>query len=163
MKRRYKNRTVGHPLLSWDISGRSYHKSMALKDKMNDVRSLLKMAKVYGWRIDIKEELCAAYEALVVTNKEQEICWVNGGFLSMTGYSASFATGRTPTFLQGRNTSQEALQRIRTCVEKGIRFTETLTNYRKNGNAYACHLSIIPLRNSKAEIMHFLALEKEIK
>ena len=148
------------PLLSWDISNPAY----GLKTKkIEELQALVQLSELNGWQINLKEELTAGYEALVLTDLDQTILWVNQGFQSMTGYSPNYALGKKPSFLQGSNTCMKTKSRIGKKLKMGIRLTETLTNYRRNGEEYICQISIIPLLNSTQNITHFLALETQVR
>ncbi|WP_439487914.1 PAS domain-containing protein [Algoriphagus sp.] len=147
------------PLLSWDLS----NPASALKNnRAMEVAQLTQLAEKNRWQIDIKSELEVYYHAIVLTDIQQNIQWVNQGFQSMTGYPPEFAIGKKPSFLHGKNTSTEVKQRIRENLGLGRRFTETLINYRKNREEYRCLITIVPLANSADQITHFMALEREI-
>ena len=103
------------------------------------------------------------YEALVLTDHKQVIRWVDWGFAKMTGYPPTYAIGRYPKFLQGRNTSPETRNRIRKGLKGLESFTEVIVNQRKNREEYKCEITIFPLRNQQKQVTHFLALENEIK
>jgi hypothetical protein len=47
----------------------------------------------FKWDVNISREMSTSYEALVLTDSNQNILWINGGFEIMTEYSASFAGG----------------------------------------------------------------------
>lgn len=81
----------------------------------------------------------------------------------MTGYSESFARGRNPRFLQGKDTCSETKERIRLQLKEGKSFKESVINYRKNGSSYRCELEIFPLKNPLGDIKAYLAVEKEVK
>ncbi|PZX55340.1 PAS domain S-box-containing protein [Algoriphagus ratkowskyi] len=102
-----------------------------------------------------------SYKTLVLTDLQQTIFWVNAGFQRMTGYAADYAIGKKPTFLQGVSTSEKVKCRIRNKLNTGNRVSEIITNYKKNGLAYDCLITIIPLFDSHQVITHYLALERE--
>lgn len=151
-----------HPLMSWDMAGTVYWKSFEKGRKINDLRKLRQLAQEYHWSVDLPTLLAPSYQALVLTNVEQEICWVNPGFTTMTGYPANFAIGQTPGFLQGDNTSLGEKERIRRQLKAGLSFTGSILNYRLNKEEYLCQLSIFPIKNNRNALTHFLALEQEI-
>nr|WP_170857116.1 PAS domain-containing protein [Algoriphagus locisalis] len=146
--------------MSWDISNPAF--GLRTK-KLEELEALLHMSELNNWEVDLKEELSVTYEALVLTDSDQTILWVNHGFQAMTGYTPQFALGKKPRFLQGIKTCKKAKSRIGRNLALGKRISETLTNYRKNGEEYICQISIIPLINSTQDISHFLALETEIR
>ena len=151
------------PLTSFDIYLENYHKLMKQLKKEADVRQLRSILKS-----DITTHirdliLHGAYDALVLTRPDQHIVWVNDGFQEMTGYPKSFAIGKRPGFLQGALTSKKTKQEIRDSLEMERTSTFSILNYRKNGETYTCQIKIVPLYNTKKELTHFMALEKESK
>lgn len=158
MKKNREIKTSRSPLISWDISNSKY---AVVTGKLLELQTLTNLSQLNNWEIDIRQVLSEGYQTLVLTNTSKEIIWVNEGFRTMTGYSPSFALGKNPSFLQGVNTNQKTSDTIRRKLLSGRRFTETITNYRRNGEEYECHISVIPLRNNRNIITHFLALESE--
>ncbi|MDR7132594.1 PAS domain S-box-containing protein [Algoriphagus sp. 4150] len=146
------------PLMSWDISNPM---SEIRAKKIEDLETLMGFSELHHWQVDLNKELTAGYQALVLTDSDQQILWVNQGFHTMTGYTPEFALGKKPSFLQGANTSENAKRRIREGLAAGRNITEVVTNYRKDGEEYECRISIIPLIHSTRGITHFLALERE--
>lgn len=144
------------PLMSWDISNPIIG---VISKKFTDRNLLNGLAEVNNWQVDFAKELSINYQTLVLTDLKQTILWVNEGFQTMTGYAAEYAIGKKPAFLQGANTSELVKSRIRAKLSTGGRISETITNYKKNGHAYECLITIIPLVDSKQVITHYLALE----
>lgn len=157
-----KNKILRAPLKSWDIFSESLYRQAEVYSKQTEIEILNNYKEKFGWVFDVETVLNnRKYEALILTNSEQEIQWVNKGFAKMTGYPVSFSKGKTPKFLQGENSSISKLKRIRENIKKRIHFKETIVNYRKNGEAYGCNIEIYPLCNSNNKICHLLALDKE--
>ncbi len=151
------------PLKSWDIFSMSLQRQSQKFNKETEIQILNEYKEKYAWIFDVDNVLSNNnYDAIVLTNAEQEIKWVNKGFVKMTGYPASFSKGKTPKFLQGENSSKRVLKTIRENIKNGIHFEETIINYRKNKEEYNCSIKIYPLRNENDEICHLLALEREI-
>ena len=117
------------------------------------------MSKKYNWTNDFDTIFNNnTFEALVVTDVSRKILWVNSGFTKMTGYSKTFAINKTPSFLQGRKTSDATRNRIRQKLQKNNPFKEIIVNHKKDKSTYKCEVSIFPLKSDKTT--HFLALEK---
>jgi len=148
---------LSNPLMSWDISNPNYN----LIDKRSvDLKALNSISVANNWDVDFVKELSISYQTLILTDLKQTILWVNHGFQSMTGYAPDYAIGKKPAFLQGPETSEIVKNRIRKKLMSGGRISETITNYKKNGNPYECHITIIPLLDSNHVITHYLALER---
>ena len=150
------------PLLSWDFAQHGFHNLLEAMRRQQDRDMLDNLAKKYQWATNPLSMLETPYQALVLTDACQTISWVNQGFTEMTGYGRSYAMGRKPAFLQGAATSQESLEKIRQSLRNHRSVTETLVNYRKNGEPYTCEVKIIPLKNNQDCITHYLAFEREV-
>lgn len=98
--------------------------------------------------------------AVILTDANRRILWVNHDFEVVTGYSIGEVIGRNPgKILQGPKTEPDALQRIREGLASEEVFKETLTNYRKNGEPYVCTLVIHPIHDSDNKLVNYLAFE----
>ncbi len=159
-----KSRTLQGPLKCWDIYSMHLAQQAINFDKEKEIEILKTYQAKFDWFFDVEDLLTNnKFEALVLTDLEQEIQWVNKGFTKMTGYSFKYAKGKKPNFLQGENTSPETLNNIRNYLKRGVHFKESIVNYRKNGEMYHCSIEVYPLKNSNDITTHLLALEKEVR
>ncbi|MGA1607971.1 MAG: ATP-binding protein [Planctomycetota bacterium] len=108
--------------------------------------------------------LVAAYtdNSVVVTNAEGEIEWVNRSFEQLTGYARAAAAGKKPGhLLQGPDTDQDTVARIRQALRAGMPVSEEILNYTRAGRAYWVSLSITPIRDSRGCPVRFVAVQRE--
>lgn len=151
------------PLLCWDIYSVYFLKLLGQSKANEDLKQL---RVVIGRQLEsgiidkIREE---EYDALVVTDTLQSIQWVNDGFSEMTGYPKTFAIGKTPHFLQGRKTSEKTKKAIKKGLVGKEYVTQSILNYKKNGEEYVCQIKIIPILDHSNTLTHYLAFEKELK
>ena len=159
-----KNKNVVKaPLKSWDFYSNFFHEQIEFAVKNTDLEILNEFKNKYSWNINFESFIYnIKYEAIVLTNSEKEIEWVNKGFSNMTGYPKSFSKGKKPTFLQGENSSKQTLKRINKKIATNTNFKEKIVNYRKNGEEYNCEINIYPLKNVHTQVTHFIAFEKEV-
>ena len=100
--------------------------------------------------------------AVILTDPNQKIIWVNEDFTSITGYSLGEAIGRIPgKILQGPKTEPAVVARIRKALQLKVPLKEQLVNYRKNGEEYVCKLVIHPVFNRNNDLINFIAFEVE--
>jgi len=150
------------PLLSWDIYSEYVFNFLKSLKKKKDIERLVKFQTKFNWDFQIEETLFKnEYKAIIITDKNQNIIWVNEGFKDMTGYSLAFVKDKSPKILQGEKTSRKALDEIRTHLATDSFCQTSMVNYRKNGSQYMCEIKIYPVHNSSHQVEHYIALENE--
>jgi PAS domain S-box-containing protein len=103
---------------------------------------------------------CEKEQAVVITNTEYIVQYVNEPFLHMTGYTYNDLIGRKPSFLQGALTTPQSVSYVREQLAAQVPFEADIINYRKNGEAYICHIAISPYIENDL-LTHFIAFENE--
>ncbi len=104
----------------------------------------------------------ASTQAIVITNAQQEIVYINPAFSTITGYSEAEAMGRTPHFLHGPDTSAETRQQVHQALIEFRPIRVEILNYHKSGRPYWLELSIVPVRDNEGEVTHYVAIETDI-
>lgn len=162
IKHKIRPLSIPSPLLALDFHAGNFHRTLEKAKRKNDLASILNIYPLCNSNLIGELILDKNYDALVLTDHTQIIQWVNKGFSKMTGYTAGYALGKTPKFLQGAETGNESRRRIREQLGKNEVFTEIVVNYRKNKEQYKCEITIVPLFDIKQGSTHFLAIEKEV-
>ena len=153
--------SIKFPLKSFALYTDYFSAEMNNLDRENDINMVKEFASKYNWSDNLdnifKNE---DFEAIVLTNKKQEIIWVNDGFKEMTGFNKKFALKKTPSFLQGANTCEKTRDNIRKKIQLNKPFIGTVINYKKNKHPYRCEIKIFPLFSENTT--HYIALERAI-
>ena len=101
--------------------------------------------------------------AVIISDKEGRIEWVNDGFVRVTGYTLEEVKGRKPgTFLQGPETDPNTISTMREGVRSGAGFEVEVINYHKSGLPYWIHAEVQPLHDASGSLMGFMAIETDI-
>ncbi|MCU7813194.1 MAG: PAS domain S-box protein [Candidatus Thiodiazotropha sp. (ex Notomyrtea botanica)] len=100
--------------------------------------------------------------AVIVTNDQGLIEYVNPKFTKVSGYEAEEALGRNPRFLKSGETSQEEYKDLWNTVMQGGEWRGEFHNRRKNGELYWESAVISAIRNSEGTVTHFLAVKEDI-
>jgi len=87
---------------------------------------------------------------------DNPIVYSSDGFVSVTGYSRREIIPRNCRFLQGNQTDQKAVKRLKLSIESCEETVELLLNYRKNGDPFWNLLYVAPLVNERGEVVYFL-------
>lgn len=149
------------PLDSWDVYVQGYHDLIEKNEREVEFQKVISLAQKFHWKNNLAQAFANnPYEALVITDSNSKIIWVNNGFTDMTGYSKSEALHRTPQFLQGADTSPQTKKRIKDSLAQNKSCKEVLINYRKDQTPYQCEVHIIPLYHEHTT--HFLAFERAV-
>ncbi len=97
-----------------------------------------------------------------VRQPDMPVIFVNPAFEAITGYSAQEALGRNCRFLQGAETSQVELEKIRTALRQKIPVRAKLRNYRKDGTAFWNELFLDPVSDARSEVTHFVGIQHDV-
>ena len=100
---------------------------------------------------------------VVITDAVGRIDWVNPAFEETTGYRLDEVRGRTPgSFLQGVDTDQEAVDRIRAAIRERRATSEEILNYSKSGEAYWITLNLTPVFDAHGVLERFISVQADI-
>lgn len=97
--------------------------------------------------------------AVILTDPQRNILWVNQDFTNITGYSLQEVMGRKPSLLQGPLSEQETIAHLREGLAEEVPVKAEITNYTKQGRKYTCRLVIYPIFDPKHTLTHFIAFE----
>ena len=100
--------------------------------------------------------------AIVLTDAARNIQWVNHHFTDITGYGMYEVIGKKPSFLQGEDTHEKDVMRIREGLNSQNAIKDTLVNYTKEGKRYECAFVIHPIFGADGTLNHYLAFEADV-
>lgn len=112
-----------------------------------------------------KLALVARYtdNAVVITDDNATIEWVNDGFTRITGFQSDEAVGRPfHEFLRGPKTESEQLQVMQAALEAKQGFDVETITHRKSGEPYWVEIETRPIKNQEGEVTRFIAIESDI-
>jgi PAS domain S-box-containing protein len=101
--------------------------------------------------------------AVVITDAQRRITWVNAGFERLTGYCLDEALGQSPgALLQTEDTDPATLKAMRDALVAGQGFRGDILNRAKGGRQYWLALDIQPLHDEDGVLNGFMAIETDI-
>jgi|GEM_PF-1100941 len=105
----------------------------------------------------------SAANAIVITDRESVVQWVNQAFTRLTGYTADEAVGRTPRELLRSGLQDAAFYRkMWETLLDGRIWEGDLSNRRKDRTIYTEHQTITPVRDRDGRIRHFICIKDDI-
>lgn len=100
---------------------------------------------------------------VLYTDVNKRVVWCNEGFSRLSGYHIDELRGKKPSeVLQGPETSNKTIQKLRRQIDKGWPFEADILNYNKSGKAYWVHLYGVPLRGDNGEIFGYIAIQHDV-
>lgn len=102
---------------------------------------------------------------VLITDPQQfdnPIIYANQGFYDMTGYAAVDIIGQNCRFLQGKETDQKEVQRLRLAIEANESISVTLYNYKKDGTAFWNSLTVDHLYIESEDKHYFIGVQKDV-
>jgi PAS domain S-box-containing protein len=100
--------------------------------------------------------------AVMITDSEGKIEWVNDSLIRMTGYSFQELSGKKSNLLQGPETDQEVVQKMREKIRRKESFSGELINYSKDGRKYWLRLDITPVFKDGENLKNFISIQSDI-
>lgn len=101
-------------------------------------------------------------DAIMITDKNGIIEYVNGGFENTTGYPRNKVIGKRPSILKSGVQDAAFYKNLWQLVEKGQVFQDIFINRKKNGDLYYEEKTITPLRDHNGLITHYISTGKDI-
>ena len=151
---------------SWNCLGTSQI------DGANLIRSIRSTLALHSLRQDrqLAEEslrkLSLAVEqsgdAVIVTDNNGVIEYVNPAFEALTGFSSAEACGNTPRILKSGEQNQDFYQNLWKAIQTGNVFRGIVVNRKKNGELHYVDESISPVRNAEGTITHFISNARDL-
>ncbi|PKN92400.1 MAG: hypothetical protein CVU44_14785 [Chloroflexi bacterium HGW-Chloroflexi-6] len=106
--------------------------------------------------------LNAAANAIVITDRNGAIQWINPAWTALTGYSAEESFGKTPRILKSGSQDENFYNIMWDTILSGQVWRKELVNRHKDGSLYTEDETITPVYDENSEITHFVAIKQDI-
>lgn len=103
-----------------------------------------------------------AGEAILITDKQGIITYVNPAFQRITGYSDTDAIGNKPSMLNSGEHPESHYQQMWDTISSGEVWKGKCIEKRKDGTLYPVMQTISPIRNEQNEITHYVAVHEDM-
>ena len=135
------------------------HKVTGIIVDSHDI-TLHKQAEAERERLSIGIEYAA--EAVVITDTDGDIQYVNPAFEQVTGYSKEEALGQNPRILKSGEHEQAFYTELWNTITGGNVWRGKFFNRRKNGELYSEETTISPVYNTNGTISNFVAVKRDV-
>lgn len=132
--------------------------------------SLVRTMRYVLHRADVETRnqlLVAALEAtsnaIIITDREDRIEWINPAFTTLTGYSFQEALGRKPTDLLKSGVHDQAFYGLMSqTLMNGEHWQGEIVNKHKDGSFYNADVGISPVRNKDGSFSGYVQIQRDI-
>lgn len=100
--------------------------------------------------------------AVVITNIDGNIEYVNHKFMEMSGYDRDAVLGKNPHIFNSGSTNEKIFKDLWSTVLDGRVWIGTFENRRKNHSSYFVSATISPIVNKAGKITSFIAIQEDI-
>ena len=101
-------------------------------------------------------------DAVIITNLDGKIIYVNKATEEMYGYTRDELMGKDPGILNAEPMADEIQKDIFRTVASGNVWKGSHLNKRKNGTTFTCEFEISPLLNQKSETIAYISVQRDI-
>jgi len=104
----------------------------------------------------------SAVNAVLITDAEGRISWVNAAFTDLTGYSPEDVVGQNPRILKSGKHDEAFYRKMWDTISRGNTWHGQLVNRRKNGSLYTEETTILPVLGAYGDISSFVCIKRDI-
>jgi PAS domain S-box-containing protein len=101
-------------------------------------------------------------DAVLVTDSEGNIEYVNAAFERLTGYNRADVLGENPRILKSGQHDPSFYEDLWARLRRGEVYRDTITDRRKNGELYYSSQTITPLRSPDGMITHLVSIARDV-
>ncbi len=106
--------------------------------------------------------LNSAANAIVITNRDGAIEWVNPACTRLTGYALEEVQGQNLRALMSGAQDEASYRQMWETITSGTVWHGELVNRHKNGSLYTEETIITPVVNENDDITHFIAIKQDV-
>ena len=104
----------------------------------------------------------AAANAVVITDPDGIITWVNPAFSTLTGYPANEVLGQKTSIFKSGVYPQEFYQDLWKTIHRGDVWQGEILNRNKENQLYYEEMTITPVKRKNGSISHFISIKQNI-
>jgi PAS domain S-box-containing protein len=113
-------------------------------------------------RMRLAAAIDQASEAVVITDVEGNIQYVNPAFVKLTGYSREEAIGQNPRILKSGTQDQAFYEKMWKTILQGGVWRDHLVSRKKDGSLFSEEVTISPVKNNEGQISNFVAVKRDV-
>jgi PAS domain S-box-containing protein len=126
------------------------------------VSSALARSRLVGTQQRLITAVEQAAEAVMITDTQGTVLYINPAFEQMSGYDRLDVMGRSPQVLASDSPDDALYQNLANVTNSGTMWQGRLVSRRKDGELYTGDATITPVRNGAGEIVNYVATMRDV-
>ena len=103
-----------------------------------------------------------AAEAVLITDPEGAMVYVNPAFERITGYNRKEVLGQNPRLLKSGKQDAEFYNAMWSTLTRGEQWSGHFSNKRKDGSTYEGETAISPVRDETGALLNYVAVQRDV-
>ena len=136
--------------------------SKILGGEMEQLRGELERREIEAQMRKLQEAIRQSANAVVITDINGNIEYVNPKFEELTGYSFEEVKGKNPRILKSGYTPKEEYEKLWETISSGKEWKGVFKNKAKDGTFFWENAIISPIKNKEGKITNYLAVKENI-
>lgn len=128
----------------------------------NEIAEMIEQISMIELKLQSIEEAPLGITIADMQADDEPLIYANEGFEEITGYPESEILGRNCRFLQGPETAEEPVARMRAAIEANDSVRVELRNYRKDGEQFWSEVTLAPLHSENGAVTHYVGFQQDI-
>jgi PAS domain S-box-containing protein len=143
-----------------NIAANALHRALVMQGLEAEVTA--RTAEIRAEREKSDAILRSVGDAIVMTNLEGEIEYVNAAFTALTGYTAVEVLGRRSWLLLEEEVTERIWQKVNLALDRQGMFQEEVTVRHKDGRTYDAALTIAPMYDADGRLVGYVNSHRDI-
>jgi len=101
-------------------------------------------------------------DAIIITDIEGNIQYVNPAFEKITGYSRAEAAAQNVTFLDSGQHDRSFFKQMWDCLKRGEVWRGRFINRKKDKSLYQSEATISPVKNTAGQIINYVSVQRDV-
>ncbi|SDI45885.1 PAS domain S-box protein [Propionivibrio dicarboxylicus] len=110
----------------------------------------------------LSEAVRQSPDAVVITDTQARIVYVNEAFTDHTGYTRKEALGQNPSMLHSGETPPEVFASLWETLRRGESWRGEFNNQRKDGTRFVEFAVVAPIRQDDGTVTHYVAVKEDV-
>lgn len=146
--------------LTTRVHAGGFAETAALADSFNRMLDLRGAAEEGLARLGAA--VAQATDAIVITDPDGSISYVNAAFERLSGYGSAEILGQNPRILRGGDQDPEFFRTMWTTLAAGRTWSGTLTNRRRDGSLFEVESVITPVRDVNGRLLNYVQIDRDV-